>query len=280
MIAPAEQDALIPPPVNFPRPGAVEPRQLPPLDRLTRPQIVSTSADTLLSVTSAGTLLSVTSADTLLSVTSADTLLSVTSADTTADRVEAYLAEGEKMGGEAPQAGGLTAEQVKEFTTKYPWMSGASLRELEALFLDWDEDGSGEISCDEMGEMLSKVVRDLFADLDVDHSGTLGKKEIQSLCHRLGLSVSTAEVAKWVEDMKVDSETPGQEISFCDFQRWWNGFEDGEVSAEELQDLFDEVDEDGSGQVDIEEFINMIAMKMEGKNLEGKGMYNPGLMFS
>ena len=240
MIAPAEQDALIPPPENFPRPGAVEPRQLPPLGRLAP----------------------------------------LPSADTTADRVEAYLAEGEKMGGEAPQAGSLTAEQVKEFTTKYPWMSGASLRELEALFLDWDEDGSGEISCDEMGEMLSKVVRDLFADLDVDHSGTLGKKEIQSLCHRLGLSVSTAEVAKWVEDMKVNSETPGQDISFCDFQRWWNGFEDGEVSAEELQDLFDEVDEDGSGQVDIEEFINMIAMKMEGKTLEGKGMYNPGLMFS
>lgn len=235
MNAPAEQDSLIPTPSPFP--GAVEPRQLPPLGKLAPLKVRDDPAE---------------------------------------GRVEAYLAEGETLlENEKSSGNGLTAEQVGEFTTKYPWMSANSLQELGALFLDWDEDGSGEISCDEMGEMLSKVVRDLFADLDIDNSGTLGKKEIQSLCYRLGLSVSTSEVANWVEDMKIDSETPGLDISFADFQRWWNGFEDGEVSAEELQDLFDEVDEDGSGQVDIEEFINMIAMKMEGKNLEGKGRCLP-----
>ena len=164
----------------------------------------------------------------------------------------------------------MSPEDLGKFQVKYAWMTTGKLRELETLFMEWDSDGSGEISCGEMGVMLTKVVREVFADLDADDSGTLARKEVAALCHRLGLSVSVAEVNKWVQDMKMDSETPGQDVSFPDFERWWNGHEDGEVTSEELQDLFDEVDEDQSGKVDVEEFITMVAVKMDGKELEGR----------
>jgi Ca2+-binding EF-hand superfamily protein len=136
---------------------------------------------------------------------------------------------------------GLTPEQIKELRGKYNWMTESALISLGELFTEWDEDGTGEISCEEMGATLSKVVRELFDKLDTDKSGSLTKKEVERLCHNLGMSVSNKEVDKWVQDMKRDSENPKGDVSFQDFERWWNGHEDGEVTEEELKDLFEEV---------------------------------------
>ena len=167
----------------------------------------------------------------------------------------------------------LTDEQIEEFCQKYPWMTDAAVRKLIELFKGWDEDGSGEISCDEMGEMLSKAVRDLFNQMDTDGSGSINAKELAELANQMGLSMTKSELDDEIKAMK-DKDNKGQTVSFEEFDRWWNGdYENGEVNSEELMDLFMEVDEDGSGEVDIIEFLNMIALKMEGKDLSEKTAY-------
>ena len=168
----------------------------------------------------------------------------------------------------------LTDEQIGEFIVKYPWMSDHDVRKLIELFKSWDEDGSGEISCDEMGEMLRKVVRDLFDKMDLDGSGSINVKELAELTSQVGVSMSKQELEAEVRAMKGGKGKLSDGVSFMEFDKWWNGeYENGEVSSEELMDLFMEVDEDGSGEVDIIEFLNMIALKMEGKDLSEKSAF-------
>ena len=165
-----------------------------------------------------------------------------------------------------PPSTDLTDEQIAEFVKKYPWMSDDAVRKLVLLFKSWDEDGSGEISCDEMGEMLRKVVRELFDKMDSDNSGSINVKELAELTSQMGVTMTKSELEDQVRAMQGGVGKLSDGVSFEQFDAWWNGeYENGEVSSEELMDLFAEVDEDGSGEVDIMEFLNMIALKMEGK---------------
>jgi Ca2+-binding EF-hand superfamily protein len=173
-----------------------------------------------------------------------------------------------------PPSTDLTDEQIADFIEKYPWMSDESVRKLIELFKSWDEDGSGEISCEEMGEMLRKVVRDLFDKMDSDNSGSINVKELADLTSQMGVSMSKNELEDEVRAMKGGQGKLSDGVSFDEFDRWWNGeYENGEVSSEELMDLFMEVDEDGSGEVDIMEFLDMIALKMEGKDLDERSAF-------
>ena len=165
-----------------------------------------------------------------------------------------------------PPSTDLTDEEIANFIVKYPWMSHDAVRKLIELFKSWDEDGSGEISCEEMGAMLRRVVRELFDKIDADSSGSINVKELAELTSQLGVTMSKTELEDQVRAMQAGVGKLSDGVSFEQFDAWWNGeYENGEVSSEELMDLFSEVDEDGSGEVDIMEFLNMIALKMEGQ---------------
>jgi Ca2+-binding EF-hand superfamily protein len=57
------------------------------------------------------------------------------------------------------------------------------------------------------------------------------------------------------------------QVGFDEFANWWLGKggkgASSDAQAEELADLFSEVDSDGSGAIDVDEFVGMIAGKME-----------------
>eukprot|EP01043_Picozoa_sp_COSAG02_P056564 COSAG02_NODE_6722_length_3401_cov_4.311932_1_plen_657_part_10 len=153
---------------------------------------------------------------------------------------------------------------VDAYVRKFPHMWRPEIQGLENLFCTWDADGSGEITLDEMAEMLQRVVRDLFDKIDLDGSGSLSTKEIKKLVEQLGQNLSDKEFKEAMNSM--DRDGSGQ-VSFSEFEAWWKGSEEGSADAntEELGDLFAEVDSDGSGAIDVDEFITMIAVKMESK---------------
>lgn len=166
-------------------------------------------------------------------------------------------------------AAGLTEKELAEYQESYPWMGPKPLLVLCHIFEEWDENKSGELSCEQMGEILRKVVREIFDQIDDDNNGSLDKSEVSEYMDRLGLSLPQETLNRYFMEMRQGKSGPG-EVTFDEFNLWWEGFEKGDVSQDELKDLFDEVDEDGSGMIDIGEFITMIARKMEGKDMDGK----------
>ena len=158
---------------------------------------------------------------------------------------------------------------LDQYVRKYPHMKRAEIHGLENLFCTWDADGSGEITLDEMNEMLQRVVRDLFDKIDLDGSGKLDSKEVRKLVTLLGQQLSDKEFREAMTAM--DRDGSGQ-VSFSEFDAWWKGSDEGsaDTNAEELSDLFAEVDSDGSGSIDVDEFISMIAVKMESRNSDGE----------
>eukprot|EP01050_Picozoa_sp_SAG11_P025204 SAG11_NODE_5609_length_1509_cov_1.249645_1_plen_358_part_10 len=163
----------------------------------------------------------------------------------------------------------LDDEAISEYLERYPWMSRKDLVILGEIFAEWDEEGAGEISCDQMGRILAKVVREIFDQIDSDKNGSLDRREVAEFLRRLGLSLSPEAVNGYFSEMR-QGKADGKSVTFEEFNLWWEGFEQGEVSHEELKDLFDEVDEDGSGMIDIDEFIPMICMKMEHKDMKSQ----------
>ena len=169
-----------------------------------------------------------------------------------------------------PSKGRLTDTEVNRYVKKFPYMKVEEIRALEELFYAWDVDGSGEISMEEMMMMMERVVRDLFEKTDADNSGTLEAEEVRQLALGLGQDLTDAELQEAMDQM--DQDGMHGKVGFDDFAGWWlgKGGKDStiEAQAEELADLFAEVDSDGSGAIDIDEFIGMIAGKMESIDLQ------------
>jgi Ca2+-binding EF-hand superfamily protein len=165
-----------------------------------------------------------------------------------------------------PVKGRMTETQINRYVKKFPHLQGAEVRALESLFFYWDTDGSGEISLEEMMYMMERVVQDLFDKTDKDGSGHLDADEVRQLALQLGQNLRDAELAEAMEQM--DGADGNGMISFDEFESWWLGkggsVSSAEAHAEELADLFSEVDTDGSGAIDVDEFIGMIAGKMDG----------------
>jgi hypothetical protein len=151
--------------------------------------------------------------------------------------------------------------ELERYTVLYAHMQREELLELDRLFTTWDDDNSGAITVDEMATMLSRVVRDLFDQVDTDKSGQLDEGEVRDLVQALGQNMSNAEVRQAMAQMDPDQNGF---VSFSEFSDWWGSLEgDKNASEEELKDLFCEVDTDGSGEIDRQEFIACIAGKME-----------------
>eukprot|EP01047_Picozoa_sp_COSAG01_P053632 COSAG01_NODE_5770_length_4043_cov_192.063118_1_plen_481_part_00 len=153
----------------------------------------------------------------------------------------------------------FTDEILRGYVKNFPHMKREELVSLEELFLSWDEDGSGEISLEEMAVMLERVVEDLFNQVDVDGSEQLDSREVKLLLERLGQQMTHKEFREAMKAMDPDGSG---EVSLAEFTTWWNGATES-VEVQELQDLFSEVDLDGSGEIDVDEFIKLIASKME-----------------
>merc|ERR1719197_2179221 len=64
-----------------------------------------------------------------------------------------------------------------------------------------------------------------------------------------------------MDELDVDGDG---EVSFVEFKEWWDSqqFQSEEDRDVELSDLFEQVDTDGSGEIDWDEFLVMVASQL------------------
>ena len=125
-----------------------------------------------------------------------------------------------------------------------------------------------------------KYVRETFETFDVDGGGTIDPDEFRQLCRRISPTMTDEDVA---EALEVIDEDGDGEITFAEFEVWWNGdyaselreaheammgssemdevemverWEGKKRDLEEakLRRTFDGVDDDGSGEIEWPEF--------------------------
>lgn len=152
----------------------------------------------------------------------------------------------DKRAGVGPK--GLTEEQKQE------------IREAFDLF---DTDGSGSIDAKELKvamralgfEPKKEEVKKMISDVDTDGSGTIGFDDFMAL-----MTVKMAERDPREEIMKAfrlfDDDETGK-ITFKNLKRVAKELGEN-ISDEELQEMIDEADRDGDGEVSEEEFFRIM----------------------
>eukprot|EP00204_Picochlorum_oklahomense_P004026 CAMPEP_0118799594 /NCGR_PEP_ID=MMETSP1161-20130426/1763_1 /TAXON_ID=249345 /ORGANISM="Picochlorum oklahomensis, Strain CCMP2329" /LENGTH=188 /DNA_ID=CAMNT_0006727315 /DNA_START=44 /DNA_END=610 /DNA_ORIENTATION=- len=143
---------------------------------------------------------------------------------------------------------GLTEEQRQE------------IREAFDLF---DTDGSGSIDAKELKvamralgfEPKKEEVKKMISDVDTDGSGTIGFDDFMAL-----MTAKMAERDPREEIMKAfrlfDDDETGK-ITFKNLKRVAKELGES-ISDEELQEMIDEADRDGDGEVNEEEFFRIM----------------------
>ena len=114
-------------------------------------------------------------------------------------------------------------------------------------------------------EMQLDEVRELFDEIDEDGGGSLDRGEVRELLEKLGLEVDDAKVDEVMLEMDADGEGS---VELQEFLWWWKRA--GKVYREkmtalkdelnEVKALFDEFDEDASGEIGATELRSLIAM--------------------
>ena len=143
---------------------------------------------------------------------------------------------------------GLTEEQKQE------------IREAFDLF---DTDGSGTIDAKELKvamralgfEPKKEEIKKMIADIDKDGSGTIDFEEfLQMMTSKMGERDSREEILKAFR--LFDDDETGK-ISFKNLKRVAKELGEN-MTDEELQEMIDEADRDGDGEVNEEEFFRIM----------------------
>lgn len=138
-------------------------------------------------------------------------------------------------------------------------MNEAEIESLWKAFSVFDADSSGAISIEEL-EMVMKSLgqnpnstelRDLIKEVDLDNSGSIDFEEFQALMiAREGDRLSRLKLAFSV----FDKDNSGR-ITADEMQSVMSQFE---LTDSELEEMVREVDEDGNGSIDFEEFCRLV----------------------
>lgn len=142
-------------------------------------------------------------------------------------------------------------------------LSEEQKQEIREAFDLFDTDGSGSIDAKELKvamralgfEPKKEEVKKMIADVDVDGYGTIGFDDFMAL-----MTAKMAERDPREEIMKAfrlfDDDETGK-ITFKNLKRVAKELGEN-ISDEELQEMIDEADRDGDGEVSEEEFFRIM----------------------
>jgi len=175
-------------------------------------------------------------------------------ADDDSDTVLAYVA----LGGNSDKTGCISAKKLEATINQF----GLTI-DIKKLIEEADTDGSGEIDSKELKvamralgfEPKKEEIQKMISDVDDDGSGTIGYEEfLKMMTHKILNRDPKDEILKAFR--LFDDDETGK-ISFKNLKRVAK--ELGErMTDEELQEMVDEADRDGDGEVNEEEFLRIM----------------------
>ncbi|KAJ1295644.1 hypothetical protein BS78_01G238700 [Paspalum vaginatum] len=136
-------------------------------------------------------------------------------------------------------------------------------KEIKEAFDLFDIDGSGTIDARELNvamralgfEMTPEQINQMIAEVDKDGSGTIDFDEfVHMMTDKMGERDAREELVKAFR--VIDQDANGK-ISDIDIQRL--AIETGEhFTLDEVREMIEAADENGDGEVDLEEFMKMM----------------------
>ncbi|KAK3157461.1 hypothetical protein QOZ80_2AG0122690 [Eleusine coracana subsp. coracana] len=136
-------------------------------------------------------------------------------------------------------------------------------KEIKEAFDLFDTDGSGTIDAKELNvamralgfEMTPEQIHQMIAEVDKDGSGTIDFDEfVHMMTDKMGERDARDELFKVFRI--IDKDGNGK-ISDVDIQRL--AIETGEhFTLDEVREMIEAADENGDGEVDLEEFVKMM----------------------
>lgn len=143
-------------------------------------------------------------------------------------------------------------------------MNKAEVENLWKAFSVFDADGSGTISPEELAMVMKSLgqdsspeeLRDLIKEVDIDLSGSIDFEEFKALMiDRQGDRQSRLELAFSV----FDKDNSGR-ITVDEMHSVMSQFE---LTDSELEEMIKEVDQDGDGSINFEEFCQLMPDETE-----------------
>ncbi|CAO2613235.1 Cetn4 [Lemmus lemmus] len=155
-----------------------------------------------------------------------------------------------------------TLDQWKKKATKVE-LNENQKKEIKEAFDLFDVDGSGTIDVKELKiamralgfEPKKEEIRQMIAEMDKEGTGTIGFEDFFAI-----MSVKMSEKDEKEEILKAfklfDDDATGS-ISLNNIKRVAKELGEN-LSEEELQEMLDEADRDGDGEINEEEFLRMM----------------------
>ncbi|CAK8679678.1 unnamed protein product [Clavelina lepadiformis] len=145
----------------------------------------------------------------------------------------------------------LTEEQISEFRRAFD------------LF---DEDGDGTITTGELGNVMRLLgqntteaeLQDMINEVDADGSGTIDFPEFLTMMARKIKDTNSEKEVR--EAFRVFDRDGNGYITAAQLRQFMTNLGE-KLTDEEVDEIIEEADVDGDGQVNYEEFIRMMTMK-------------------
>jgi len=140
-------------------------------------------------------------------------------------------------------------------------MSDTELKELKAVFKELDANGDGQITVSELSQALEKAgssarkeeILALLSAADIDGDGNLSYDEL--LMTSVGRKISAKEERLWEAFCRLDLNRDGK-LSAAEIEQVL-----GVADKDEVAQMIKEVDIDGDGEVDFDEFLNLWSLR-------------------
>ena len=142
-------------------------------------------------------------------------------------------------------------------------MTEEQKQEIREAFDLFDTDGSGTIDAKELKiamralgfEPKKEEIRKMIADIDADGSGTIDFQEfLEMMTAKMSQKDSKEEILK---AFKLFDDDESGKITFRNLKRVAKELGEN-MSDEELQEMIDEADRDGDGEINPDEFLRIM----------------------
>lgn len=143
--------------------------------------------------------------------------------------------------------------------------SSSQIRELREAFRLFDKDGDGSISTEELGTVMRNLgqfpsveeLNTMLKEIDIDGDGTFSFEEfVQVMANMGGLNENSAEdeEEELRQAFRVFDKSGCGYITPSDLRAVLQNIGEN-LTEEEIDEMIAEVDIDGDGRIDFEEFI-------------------------